>query len=46
MKTTPSADECKKRETVELDSPPRLTRRHLDPVCCMQQTLDLLDGNE
>jgi hypothetical protein len=41
-KTTPSADERKKRETVDLDSPPRLTHRRLDP--CIQ-TLDL-DGNE
>jgi hypothetical protein len=42
MKTTPSVDERKKREKVDLDSPPRLIRRRLDP--CIQ-TLDL-DGNE
>jgi hypothetical protein len=42
MKTTPSADERKKRKKVDLDSPPRLTCRRLDP--CIQ-TLDL-DGNE
>jgi hypothetical protein len=42
MKTTPSADERKKRKKVDLNSPPRLTRRRLDP--CIQ-TLDL-DGNE
>jgi hypothetical protein len=42
MKTTPSADERKKREKVDLESPPRLTRHRLNPC---RQTLDL-DVNE
>jgi hypothetical protein len=43
MKTTPSADEGKKRDKANLDSPPRLTCHRLDPCT---QTLDLGDGNE
>jgi hypothetical protein len=42
LKAPPSADERRKREQVDLASPPRLTRRRLDPAA---QLLDL-DGNE
>jgi hypothetical protein len=42
LKAPPSADERRKCEKVDLDFPPRLTRRHLDPAT---QLLDL-DGNE